>query len=175
MRDLRPSLAIAALCAVCALATAPAARAAYSTSEVTGSACQLSIPTTDTKFRPKATGARNESTTSSNFVICPVQAPAASGEDAFKALFMFVYSIDGASHDVSCTAVTGYNGAYSLKYSSKTASVSGNNGPIGIYFTWNGADFGGDENSTIKGSSTFSVTCLLPPQVAINFYYSANY
>ena len=33
----------------------------------TGSTCQLSIPTIDTKFRPKATGARNESTTVGSF------------------------------------------------------------------------------------------------------------
>jgi len=175
MRDFRLSLAIAVLCTGYGLAAAPAAHAAYSASTVTGSACQLSIPTTDTKFRPKATGARNESTTSSNFVICPVHAPAVSSEDAFYGVFMFVYSIDAASHDVSCTAVTGYNGAYSLKYSTKTASVSGADGAIGIHFIWDGSDFGGDGSSIIKGSSTFSVTCLLPPQVAINFYYGATY
>jgi len=174
MRDLRLPFSLAALVAISGMVAVPAAHA-WSASTSTGATCQLSIPTTDTRFRPKATGARNESTTTSNFVICPVQSPASGSEDAFKGVYMFVYSLDAASHDVSCTGVTGYNGAYSLKYVTKTASVSGANGPVGIHYIWTAPDFGGEEDSLIKGGATFSVTCLLPPQVAINFYYGATY
>ena len=93
------------------LAVAPAAQAA-TTSQfgvMTGGNCQLSIPTTDTKFRPRATGARNESTTTSSFVICPFSI-SPSGGDASPVIYFYLtmYSLDGAVHNnVSCTAVTG--------------------------------------------------------------------
>ena len=49
------------------------AAATWGYSASSGADCQLSIPTLDTKFRPKASGARNESTTASYFVICPAR------------------------------------------------------------------------------------------------------
>ena len=156
------------IAAVSGLATSPEARSAITSQYIVvpGANCQLSIPTTDTKFRPKATGARNESTTSSNFVICPVQAPAASGEDAFKALFMFVYSIDGASHDVSCTAVTGIQSlGITPVYSTQIVNIPATGG---INVLWQGSQFGGTDGTPIAGSSNLSVTCNLPPQTGID-------
>jgi len=173
MRNFPLSAGTACFVVALGLANASAVRAATTVGSTiaTGSACQLSIPTTDTKFRPKATGARNESTTTSNFVICPIPSPVLnSGTDSFKLAAVYIYSIDGASHDVTCTAVTGYNGSTNLKYSSKTLTVSSVYGAMGAPFLWSGADFGGANNIPIVGSATFSVTCLLPPQTAVNLF-----
>lgn len=68
-----------------------------------GSVCQLSIPTTNTGVRPKATGFRNESTTTSNFVICPIPNAVGISNDNSTAGVLRLYSMDGASHSVSCT------------------------------------------------------------------------
>ena len=175
MHNLRLPAALAGLVATCGLIATPHAHAATSSAstQATGAACQLSIPTTDTKFRPKATGARNESTTTSNFVICPIPAPLATTDSAFTLVAAYVYSLDGASRDVTCTGVTGYSGSSKLKYSPKTYAVSSASGPIGAPFIWDASDFGGVANDPIDGGAFFSVTCLLPPQTAINFVYGA--
>lgn len=136
----------------------------------TGSVCQLSIPTTDTLFRPKATGARNESTAASNFVICPLQGSAASSDQsAYARVGLKVSSLNGATASISCTAVTGYpfGGIYDIRYSAKTVNL--NNSAQWDFFEWQAGDFGGTPGDPIVGSAYFSVTCLLPPQTAINF------
>jgi hypothetical protein len=157
----------------CGLAIADAARAGTVPNTVaaidysTGAVCQLSIPTTDTRFRPKASGARNDSTTASNFVICPLPSSASSSTDVFTYATIAVYSIDGASHDVTCTAVTGRNGD-DIVYSGKTFTVTSDDEGQGAVIAWSAADFGGTEGDPIPGSRAFSVTCLLPPQTAVN-------
>ncbi|MFT3898333.1 MAG: hypothetical protein QM719_11685 [Thermomonas sp.] len=138
---------------------------------VPGGSCQLSIPTTNTGVRPKATGFRNESTTVSNFVYCPIANPVASNNNMFTQLIAAVYSINGAPHLVTCTAVVG---AYDypmapLIYSSKSESVDSSDTPLGQLFTWTAADFGGTEGDPIVGSVLSSVTCSLTPQTAISF------
>ena len=167
MRNLRIPAALAGLVAVYGLAGMPAAKAATSHAYATyvGATCQLSIPTTDTSARPKATGFRNESTTVSNFVICPISSSVtpAGGGNIFIWLYAILTSIDGASHNVTCTAVTGGSGGGNPVYSSKTINVvSGEN-----VFAWNGEDFGATRGSVIPASWMSSVTCLLPPQVLI--------
>ena len=151
------------------LSLAPAGRAATTAgnSFATGSVCQLSIPSIDTKFRPKATGARNESATASSFVICPLRSTIAGGSDVYTAISVAVYSIDGAHHDVSCTAVAGLNGR-GVAYSTKSVPVNGSDDPAGATATWPAADFFGTAGTPIPGSISFSVTCNLPPQTAVN-------
>jgi len=131
----------------------------------TGSTCQLSIPTIDTKFRPKATGARNESTTVGSFVICPSPVPNKYVTGGFTHVYVALYSIDGASHTVSCTAVTGAYLTGSIPtsdYSTKSTTVSG---PSYALLDWTAADFGGAAGVPI---SLMSVTCLLSPQTAVS-------
>jgi|SRR5690242_17254148 hypothetical protein len=164
MRNLRLPAALAGLLAVCSLASTPMAKA--SLDFATGSVCQLSIPTTDTRFRPKATGARNESTTASNFVICPLQ-NRGDDNDLYTSAYLAVYSLDGIPRDVTCTAVSGWQGGGSgIYYSSKTVKVSDTGEGNG--FGWDAADFGGTAGGRIVGSLGFSVTCMLPPQTAIS-------
>ena len=159
-----PSLS--ALLAGCLLAAGPIASSGTSAATIAslqhapGSVCQLSIPTTDTGVRPKATGFRNESTATGNFVICPLVSPMGNSSDVFTFVNIVLLSLDGQPHDVACTAVAN---AVSATYSSRTIAV----GPSGGAYTWNASDFAGTIGDPIVGSQEMSITCMLPPQTAI--------
>lgn len=169
-----PSTAIFVGCAICfTLSGASIATAATSqaSSVSAGSACQLSIPTTDTGVRPKASGFRNESATTSNFVICPiVSAVTPDGGKTFIVLMVALQSIDSVARDVTCTAVVGADGIGStpLSYSSKTGRVGASGDMV---FYWRPAEFGQPDNGDlpIGGSALSSITCNLPPRMAIHY------
>lgn len=122
-----------------------------------GAACQLSVPTISSQVRPRASGMRNEGT-SSEFVIC--QYP---GVGDFSEVDMRIESIDGAVHNIQCTAVDG-DTQVSLVYASKTASTEEEGGSA--LLKWFPADFGWT-NSPMLYFPDFSVTCNLPPGTAI--------
>lgn len=125
------------------------------------SACQLSIPTTDTQVRPKASGYRNESTTRSAFVICGYDTP--SVDSRSKQVLIYFTSMDGVSRNISCTAVSGMAGAEDMGYSTK--SISSTAADTYTALLWTSADFGG--TTDIPYGEAVSVTCTLPPQTAI--------
>jgi hypothetical protein len=139
--------------------------------------CTLSVPTTDTRVRPRATGFRNEGTTSA-FVICNFTSlPGYDGSLNYgdpQAVVLLLYSIDGNDHAVTCTGVTSLQGFASIganpqQYVTKTLTVNNTTDPYkaaGVAFKWLPADFGGTDS--IPDDAAFSVTCQLPPQVAIN-------
>lgn len=129
-------------------------------------ACQLSIPTTDTEVRPKATGFRNESTTKSAFVICGYGKP--TNDSFMSGLRMNFTSIDGTARNISCTAVSGLHGVYGSFYSTK--SVSSTSGGSYSFLGWDPVDF--SAVTEIPYSFSASVTCTLPPQTAITLVYS---
>ena len=169
---MRTSMLTASLTSVsiALLIAAPAAKSATVNqySVMTGGNCQLSIPTTDTKFRPKATGARNESTTTSNFVICPFSiSPSPGSAAAVLSFYASLYSLDGVAHNnVSCTAVTGIQTlGLPPVYSSKTVDIPAT---AGAQVSWQGSDFGGTDGTPIAGSANLSITCNLPPQTGID-------
>jgi len=124
-------------------------------------ACQLSIPTTDTQVRPKASGFRNESTSKSAFVICGYNTPTV--DSASKQILIYFTSMDGMSRNISCTAVSGMAGAEPMVYSTKSISSTA----AGTYtaLLWTAGDFGG--TSDIPYGEAPSVTCTLPPQTAV--------
>lgn len=125
------------------------------------STCQLSIPTTDTEARPKATGFRNESTSKSVFVICGYPRPT---NDGFPTTLEVTFtSIDGVARNISCTAVTGLADLFAMVYSSKSISSTAY-GTYG-FLNWVPADFSG--SGSIPNGFSPSVTCTLPPQTAI--------
>ena len=126
-------------------------------------ACQLSIPTTDTAVAPRATGFRNPGTTGA-FVICGLTKDTEAGTGYIYAN-LWLNSMDGAIHAISCTGVAGASGAdRALAYVTKTLDVgSGFN-----FIAWTGEDFGGTSGREIRGADyAFSITCNLPPQVQI--------
>ena len=139
--------------------------------------CQLSIPTTDTKVRPKATGFRNEGTTNA-FVICTFDTPS-GGYTTTTTNFIYagivLKSMDGADHEVTCTGVNSIAdgsgvGVSEPQYVAKSVTVNdeGESGPLGVGVQWEPEDFG--STGTIPDSSgLFSVTCILPPQVSIKY------
>ena len=124
-------------------------------------ACQLSIPTTDTQVRPKASGYRNESTSKSAFVICGYSTP--SYDSTSKQILIYFTSMDAVSRNISCTAVSGMAGAEPLTYSTK--SISSTAAETYTALLWTPADFGG--TTDIPYGEAPSVTCTLPPQTAI--------
>jgi hypothetical protein len=170
MRNPSLSVLLAGCLLATGLVTSPGTNAAtvLGLQHAPGSVCQLSIPTTNTGVRPKATGFRNESTTTSNFVICPLVSPTGTSSDVFTFVNIALLSLDNRSHDVACTAVAN---AISATYSSKTIAV----GPSGGSYQWSASDFAGTFGTPIVGSQEMSITCMLPPQTAIRFlggYYN---
>jgi hypothetical protein len=164
MRDLRFYAVLAGLLGACFFAAKPASGS--SSDNLNGASCQLSIPTTDTGVRPKASGFRNESRTTGNFVICTLQTSSMAGN--YSSIVLVAYSLDGMAHNLSCTTVVGaLVGGNTLVYSTKTASIhdtTGNDLPI----MWTASDFGGPEGDPITSSWNNSITCNLPPQTAIS-------
>ena len=168
--NLQPAVLAAAI-VTAGLAMAPVAQAVTQGRVIKaqgGPACQLSVPTTATTVRPRATGIRNEGTTSA-YVIC--QSESSTGE--LTGIQMYVTSIDGTPRNVTCTAVNGYNIAPSLMniaYSPKTLATDSSGGIVAI-FDWVATDFGGAAaGDNFPNSGWSSVTCLLPPQTAINLF-----
>lgn len=170
MRNFSFPAGLACLVFTCGIAVAPVAKAATVNqySVMTGGNCQLSIPTTDTKFRPKATGARNESTTTSSFVICPFSiSPSPSSASAVIFFYATFYSLDGNAHNnVSCTAVTGIQTlGLPPVYSTQVVNIPATGAAT---IQWQGSQFGGTDGTPIAGSANLSVTCNLPPQTGID-------
>jgi hypothetical protein len=129
-------------------------------------ACQLSVPTTDTKVRPRANGYRNEGT-SNQFVICGM-----GGYEKDTVIYMALLytSMDGQEHSMSCTGVSGLTGIGNGPiYSTKAVTVAGA-GFSGA--TWGAGDFGGTDGDPIDLGLNLSVTCTLPPNVALQGFES---
>ena len=168
MPSLKGGFAVAASLAL-GLAVAPAATAVTQTKYYEFSAadaCQLSIPTTDTKVRPRANGYRNEGTTN-QFVICGMGGY--EGNTVMHMVLLYT-SMDGQTHSMSCTGVTGLTGSGSGPlYSTKTVNIAA----TGFSFaTWGAQDFGGAEGDPIDQGLNLSVTCTLPPNVALQGFES---
>ena len=124
----------------------------------TAQACQLSIPTIDSKVRPRATSYNNEGTTNA-FVICGYAHPAIASGGLID-LDLAVRSLDGVARNLTCTAVNGYAGITAQTYVSKTVTVPSTGFAL---FDLNPSDFGG--TTEILDSGAMSVTCILPPNV----------
>jgi hypothetical protein len=120
------------------------------------SACVLSIPTTDTGARAKATGFRNEGTVN-NFVICGCDIDTDSA--GFSNLTLYFRPTDGASHAFDCTAMNRYATNDTGEYSTKSVSLAGN--------SWTYVQFLPADFPSIGLVGGASITCLLPPGVSI--------
>lgn len=122
-------------------------------------ACTLSVPTTNTGVRPRATGFRNEGTVS-NFVICSFDVISSDFELGTSEVDINLASIDGKAHTVSCTGVDREAATLQADFVSRTVDVTPG-GVDGLQFL--GADF---PNLHLAGWNV-SVTCNLPPGVSI--------
>jgi hypothetical protein len=161
MRNMTTSLATCLL----GLALAPTAATAGSVNKVqtqnAATACTLSVPTTDTKVRPKAIGFRNEGTTNA-FVICGFDID--SVDPGFHSIDLVFASIDGAAHTFNCTAASRFNSSGTAQYLVKAVNVgAGGNGSFSVSDT----DVGYDPNVYSLYPWGQSITCLMPPGVAV--------
>ena len=159
------------LCACLLVASASCASAAVAATQTktyefpAADACQLSVPTTDTKVRPRANGYRNEGSTN-QFVICGM---GGYENDTVMSTTLLATSVDGKAHSMSCTGVTGLSGFDGPYYSAKTVTVPASG--VGM-LSWAAQDFGGTSGEVIAGGLNLSVTCTLPPNVALQGFES---
>jgi hypothetical protein len=150
---MRLSIAIPALVASAGIALAPVMATTNNEviSENAAQACQLSLPTIDTKVSPRATGFRNDGT-ANVFVICGTSSPT-DDNDFLSGTALWLYSTSVQDVTVNCTFVTGTTGTY--VYSTASLSLPAGSDPDRI---WQG--FPG-------GAYNVTATCTLPPKVAI--------
>jgi hypothetical protein len=123
-------------------------------------ACQLSLPTIDTKVSPRATGFRNDGT-SGTFVICGASRPT---DDGFLIIGTLSFkSFDSVAHSFDCTAVTGQPDSLGqIVYKTKTVALAANAaGSVGF----SPPDYGG--GTSLPDGFSLSITCALPPHVSI--------
>ena len=131
-----------------------------------GVVCRLTDVSLNTTIKAKATGFRNEGT-ASTFVICGMES--ANSQDAIgtiTGLSIGLYSLNGASKNVTCTAVNGYANSTPL-YASKT--VATNAGGTVAVISFNAADFGGTPGQPLAQNDYWSITCNLPAQSSVGF------
>lgn len=175
----QPHKLVPAMLVACSLASMPAHAVTQTRKFSTAGArlCTLSIPDPGAKARPKATGFRNEGTTNV-FVICgfdsnpgqsQVSAVESPGDPSMIALLFS--SFDGRPHSFPCTGVNSWPGggeAAPMQYVQQMVSIDPPNDPFPYgEADWRPFEFGGVNR--IPTSGIFSVTCLLPPGVAILF------
>lgn len=134
-----------------------------------GVVCRLTDPTLNTSVKVKATGFRNEGT-SATFVICGMES--ANSQDAIgtvKGLSIGLYSLNGASAVVSCTAVNGYANSTPL-YATKTVSTNAGGGAAVI--SYDASDFGGVPGDPLTNNDYWSITCNLPAKTSVGYMVS---
>jgi hypothetical protein len=162
-------LAIATMALACAIAPAQAAESEgrFQTAQG-GVVCQLSIPTTDTKVRPKASGFRNEGTTSA-FTICGIPSANDNPEGgSVVSINISFQNLGEAPASFSCTAANGAS-LFAMAYSTKEVSIDAG-GEFFLEFT--ASDFGGTDGESLPNSDFWSITCNLPGQTAVPYLYS---
>ena len=155
-------IALAAAASVGGLLSLPAHAGVITKTQTqnAASACTLSIPTTDTGVRPKATGFRNEGNKSA-FVICSVDVDTSGNDTTFIGLTLA--SFDGASHGVNCTAVARYSDTLAnIQYLTLPPLTTAADGS----FT-NLSTLGAPPSVYDHQRPALSVTCTLPPGAAI--------
>ena len=128
-------------------------------------ACMLSIPASNAGARPKATGFRNEGEVNS-FVICTFDAYTDDPNAGFLNLALALTSIDGATHEVSCTAMDRLAASSTGEYLTKTNAVVADGFALFSYFP---VEF----PTTGLGGLNASITCNLPPGTSIITMYGS--
>jgi hypothetical protein len=150
------ALALVSLAALAAGAKAEETNSEYAFINA-AQGCQLSGPTIITKAAPRATGFRNDGATNV-FVICGTSLPTDDGLLTSAALWLYSTSTEDVA--VNCTFVSGSGSTY--LYKPKILDLPAHGGLDKIY-VW-GGDYGGAE---VTYGFNVTVTCLLPPKVAI--------
>ena len=130
-----------------------------------GVVCKLTDTGLNLTVKAKATGFRNEGTTST-FVICGMEsANSQESIGTIKGLTIGLYSLNGASASVTCTAVNGFANSTPL-YAAKTVATSGGGAAV---INWDASDFGGTAGNPLAQNDYWSITCNLPAKTSIGY------
>ena len=129
--------------------------------------CQGALPAFETAIRKRPLAVQNEGETNS-FVTCSFTSQGNFGANPSNptGVTMYLNTSGGAAVSVTCTGVSGYQGGAN-QYITKTATLAATG--TQSTFAWSSADFTGAP--AIFPSGLFSVSCALPPGVAINDSY----
>lgn len=155
----RSALSAALAIVVTALAPAHAIERSRASFYNPALSCQLSLPTIATKVTPRAIGYRNAGTAVAS-VICGLGRP--TNDSLLLGGGIYFHSSDDLAHTFNCTGVAGEPG--NIRYATKAVTL-----PAGASWTvsqYTATDFQGAA-SEIPGGESLSITCSLPPQVAI--------
>lgn len=117
--------------------------------------CQLSIPTTTSAIRPRATGVRNEGAETA-FIICGFPNLFSSGTNSIN---IQLATFDGAADTVNCTAVTRQSTGSGPVFVPRSIDVPSSGAAVTT--TWTDAELGA------IGGFAYSITCALPEGVGI--------
>ncbi len=159
---MRPALIAFATTSLAASALSPTTTAAATLilDQNPAIACTLSIPSTDTKVRPRATGYRNEGTVN-QFVICVFDTAERLDYGNPLSLHLLFRAYDGSSNNFDCTAVARSAYDHAGEYATLTVHNSGAGDVAHLDVT--------DVNAPGYNfaAELQSITCLLPPGMAI--------
>lgn len=150
--------ALSTALATLALLAAQAAHADTGEAKLLGTApntCQAALPAYEGQIRKRPLSVQNEGTAPAS-VTCSLAAGGAA-----KRSFIYVNSIDGQAHTVSCTVVLGYLGL--PRYVSKSVDVVANG--VQVILDVVPGDVG---RTSDLGSEYVSYSCLLPPGAGLN-------
>lgn len=169
MRKMSATAAQGALIAFVALVSSPAGAETRSRLFTTNPAgiCQGALPAFETAIRKRPLAIQNEGATTA-FITCAFASQGGVNLDDRNPTEVLVYfsNTSGKAVSVSCTGVTGYAtrpGYYVVK------QVELDGSPAQGLLAWRATDFEADE--TYFPSGLFSISCGLPPGVAINDSY----
>lgn len=159
-------VSIAAAALACAVQPAVAATDARYQTAQGGVVCKPSTSSGSATLVSKATGLRNEGT-ASTFVICGFESSNSRTDvGTILQINMAMYSINGVSKSVSCTAVNGFADGAPI-YATKSINTTTNGTQTTLSF--DASDFGGLSGDPLPESDFWSVTCTLPGGTSIGY------
>jgi hypothetical protein len=131
-----------------------------------GVVCKATDMLSNSSLKAKATGLRNEGT-SNYFTICGFESSnTQDGHGTIQAITLGLFSLNGVSSTVSCTAVNGFADGSPI-YATKSVALNANGTATNLNF--DASDFGGVAGDYLPASDYWSVTCTLPGKTSIGF------
>ncbi len=161
---LATSLAVLVVSVAGAYASSASAQTATNLSSTAANAtahCQGALPAFETAIRKRPLGVQNEGTANA-FVTCSFEADAFAAEDGILSLDTYFTNTSAAAVNLTCTAVSGFEGGTN-EFVSKTTPIAA--GGQGNPF-WDAGEF---TNGLFEG--LISISCAVPVGVAVNDSY----
>lgn len=158
---LATSLAVLVVSVAGAYASSASAQDVRSSSANATAHCQGALPAFETAIRKRPLAVQNEGSASA-FVTCSYEADAFGSDNGILALDTYFTNNTTATVNLTCTAVSGFQGGTN-EFVSKTTVLAPGSGANPF---WQAAEF---DNGLFD--SLISISCSLPPGVGINDSY----